>query len=308
MKLYSLGEKAVISNILNIIRRSFPKNDIPLGDDAAAVRLDDSWLILKIDGSSANTSKYEFMSWYDFGWRIASSAVSDVIAKGGKPLGVVTSLGIPRNYEDSVVYDIINGVTDLTTALNSYVLGGDINESSDEVWLDVAVLGVTKKFIPALSLQPGDHVFTTGCLGLSAIPYIIYVKKLDPTPWADVLKEIWRALPPLDFLNIVEYVRASTDISDGLASISRILELANVGLEINDFPLCERCIEFAKEVDIDVFSLIRFLGEEFQIVFTSSEDFIANKYLRLGKVTKDVGISIKGRKVDFGWEYFKGYR
>lgn len=307
MKLSSIGERGVINNILKIISRSFPLGDVPLGDDAAAFKLGDSWFILKIDGSSANTSKYEFMSWYDFGWRMTSAAVTDVIAKGGRPLGVVSSIGVPREYDDSLVYEVVNGVVDLTSALNAYVLGGDVNESSSEVWLDVAVVGIASRFIPATGLRPGDSLLVTNCLGLSAIPYIIHVRGLDPTPWMDVLKDIWRLRPPVDFLSIAEWVRASTDVSDGLASISRVLELNSVGLVIDEFPLCDRCLEFAGEVGVDEFDFIKFLGEEFQIVFTLDHISAYNKYVRLGTIVSGAGITIKGRKVDFGWEYFKGY-
>ncbi|MCS7108546.1 MAG: thiamine-phosphate kinase [Sulfolobales archaeon] len=307
MKLSSIGERAVINNLLSIIRKSFPISDVPLGDDAAAVKFGDQWLILKIDGSSANTSKYEFMDWYDFGWRIASSAVSDVVAKGGFPLGIVSSIGIPADYDDSIIYDIISGVTDFASTLNSYVLGGDVNESLNDVWLDIAVLGTARKFIPAVGLQAGDYLHVTGCLGLSAIPYILHFKKVDPTPWMDVLKSIWRSVPPLDFLKIASNVKASTDISDGLASISRVLSLSNVGLEIDEFPLCSKCVEFAEELNIDLSNFIKFLGEEFQIVFTFGDGLIDPRYPRLGRIVKGNGIVIKGEKVDFGWEYFRGY-
>ncbi len=307
MRLSSVGERAVINNILKIVSKSFPVSDIPLGDDAAAFKLGGSWLILKVDGSSANTSKYGFMSWYDFGWRVASAAVTDVIAKGGRPLGMVSSIGVPRDYDESTVYEIVSGVSELASSLNTYILGGDINESLSDVWLDVAVVGLTDRFIPATGLRPGEQLLVTSCLGLSAIPYIIYVRGLDPTPWTDTLNIIWRLKPPIDFLDIVNYVKSSTDISDGLASISRMLDLNSVGLAIDEFPLCRRCLEFAEEVGVDELEFIKFLGEEFQIAFTS-DDTPTSKYLKLGTITDTTGIVIKGRRADFGWEYFKGYR
>lgn len=307
MKLSSLGERVVVDNILKIISRVFPEGQLPLGDDAAAFKLGDSWIILKIDGSSASMSKYEFMSWYDFGWRVTVAAVTDVVVKGGRPLGVVSSIGIPKDMDESVVYEIVGGITDLTSSINSYVLGGDINESVSDVWVDVAVVGVTSKLIPALGLKPGDELLVDGCLGLSAIPYIIYLNKLDPTPWSDLLMKVWRVKPPVEFLSISDKVRVATDISDGLTSVNRLLELNNVGLLIDEIPLCDECLEFAKEVRVDVKDFMRYLGEEFRIVFTVGEGGLSSNYIRLGTVVSGSGIVVSGERVGFGWEYFKGF-
>jgi len=307
MKLSSLGERVVVDNILKIISRVFPEGQLPLGDDAAAFKLGDSWIILKIDGSSASMSKYEFMSWYDFGWRVTVAAVTDVVVKGGRPLGVVSSIGIPKDMDESVVYEIVGGITDLTSSINSYVLGGDINESVSDVWVDVAVVGVTSRLIPALGLKPGDELLVDGCLGLSAIPYIIYLNKLDPTPWSDLLMKVWRVKPPVEFLSISDKVRVATDISDGLTSVSRLLELNNVGLLIDEIPLCDECLEFAKEVRVDVKDFMRYLGEEFRIVFTVGEGGLSSNYIRLGTVVSGSGIVVSGERVGFGWEYFKGF-
>lgn len=307
MKLSSLGERVVVSNILKIISKAFPEGQLPLGDDAAAFKLGDVWVILKIDGSSANMSKYEFMSWYDFGWRVTAAAVTDVIAKGGRPLGIVSSIGIPKDMDEGVVYEVVGGVTDLTSSINAYVLGGDINESVGDVWIDVAVVGVTSRLIPALGLKPGDELLVDGCLGLSAIPYIIYINKLDPIPWTDILMNVWRVKPPVEFLSISDKVRVATDVSDGLTSVSRLLELNNVGLLIDEIPLCDECLEFAEEVKVGVKDFIKFLGEEFRIVFTVGEGGLSSNYLRLGTVVSGSGILLKGEKVDFGWEYFRGF-
>ncbi len=307
MKLSSLGERVVVDNILKIISRVFPEGQLPLGDDAAAFKLGDSWIILKIDGSSASMSKYEFMSWYDFGWRVTVAAVTDVVVKGGRPLGVVSSIGIPKDMDESVVYEIVGGITDLTSSINSYVLGGDINESVSDVWVDVAVVGVTSRLVPALGLKPGDELLVDGCLGLSAIPYIIYLNKLDPTPWSDLLMKVWRVKPPVEFLSISDKVRVATDISDGLTSVNRLLELNNVGLLIDEIPLCDECLEFAKEVRVDVKDFMRYLGEEFRIVFTVGEGGLSSNYIRLGTVVSGSGIVVSGERVGFGWEYFKGF-
>ncbi len=307
MKLSSVGERAVISKVLKIISKAFPSDQSFLGDDAAAFKLGDMWVVLKIDGSSANTSKYEFMSWYDFGWRIAAAATTDVIAKGGRPVGVVSSIGLPRDADEDIVYEVVSGVTDLAASLNSYVLGGDVNESAGDVWVDVAVVGTTTRFISAVGLKPGDELFVDGCLGLSAIPYIIFRNKLEPTSWVDVLKDIWSIKPPVEFLKIADRVKVSTDISDGLASVSRLLELNKVGLVIDEVPLCDICLEFAKEARVDLEDFIRYLGEEFRVVFAVSDGSSTGDYLRLGRTVEGGGISIGGGKVTYGWEHFRGF-
>jgi len=307
MKLSDLGERSVVSEILRRIAKVYPTNSLPLGDDAAAVEFCGSWLILKVDGSSARSSKYEWMSWSDFGWRMALAAVTDVIAKGGYPRAILSSIGVPRDYEASVVYDIVDGITELATLTNSYVLGGDVNEAYDDVWVDITVLGISRRLIPIKGLTPGDKLFVTGCLGLSAIPYIIYLKKLDPTPWSDVLKAIWRPRPVLEFLSIAGNVKASTDISDGFLSVIKMLEVNNVGLRIDNVPLCPICYEFIRETGVDMYELLKYLGEEYQITFALHDSNVGGNYHLLGMVTSEKGVKLQGRDIRFGWEYFKGF-
>lgn len=309
MMLSEVGEKAVISKLLEVISRNYPKNQLPLGDDAAAVRIGyGRWMIVKVDGASAAMSKYTLMSWYDFSWRVAAAAVTDIIAKGGKPVGIAVSVGIPANYDENVVYELVRGVNDLASSVGSYVLGGDLNESVNDVWVDVVAVGTAEKLIPITGLDVDDYLYVTGCVGLSAIPYIMFVKNLDPTPWTDLLKTIWRPKPPTDFLYIVTAVKSATDISDGITSISRMAVMNRLGIAIDSLPLCDECLEFMRENKIDEEEVLRYLGEEYHIVFAVTDAELPGNYRLFGRVVSKEGVFYRGKQINYGWEYFKGFR
>ncbi len=309
LKLSLLGEDLAIKKIIEEYVSTVSGSPLSKYDDAIAFPIDNFWVLVKIDGTSASTSKYPWQSWESFGFRVTSSAVSDIIAKGGKPLLIMASIGVPKYWEIDLLMDLIRGIKNLGKFINAAYCGGDLNSSgSNEVWLDIVAAGTASKIIPNTPLRIGDLAYISGCLGMSAIPYIVYSKKLDYRAWEDIISKAMFPHPPIKFLDVIKKytIIASTDISDGLRSILRILKLNNVGLKVKELPLCDEVTEFMQETKVTVKEIVKYMGEEVVIFFTSSEN-ISGCY-ELGVITEDTGIVINGEHItEGGWDNFRGF-
>jgi len=309
LKLSLLGEEKVVRKILEEFVDSVHGSSLSKYDDAIAYPVGDVWVLVNIDGTSAKASKYPWQPWDSFGYRVACSATADIIAKGGKPILIAASLGVPKSWEVDLLMNLIRGIKNLSKSINALYCGGDLNSSgSNEAWIDVAVIGVAHKVVPNTPLKVGDKAYVSKCLGISAIPYIVYSKKLDYRVWEDVLSKAMYPHPPIEFLDVIKKytVTASTDISDGMGSILRVLNLNNVSLKVKELPLCDEVIEFMRETKADLTDIIKYMGEEVVVFFTSNE--VINTCHELGVITRGTGIVINSKRItEVGWDNFKGF-
>jgi thiamine-monophosphate kinase len=111
-------------------------------------------------------------------------------------------------------------------------------------------------------------------------------------------------------------VSASIDSSDGLAwSLHEISRASGVGFEINNLPIAEEAIEFAKMHKLDPVELALYGGEEYELVITVKPRLwkkLSEKVslIKIGRVTKEKALVSKVGKKTFpiearGWEHFK---
>ncbi|MEM1537614.1 MAG: AIR synthase related protein, partial [Candidatus Nezhaarchaeales archaeon] len=107
-----LGEHRVVDSILAVLRKQ-AKPAIPFGDDVSAVKLDrGKLLILKTDTMVWDTDVPPGMTARQAGRKALVMNVSDLAAKGVKPLAAVVSLSIPSSTSIDEVLSIIKGLED----------------------------------------------------------------------------------------------------------------------------------------------------------------------------------------------------
>ena len=93
-KLSDLGERKAIQLISEILS----KGDVAvgIGDDCAAIDMGEEYLLVSTDMISQKTHIPEQMTPFQIGWFIVAINLSDIAAKGGMPLGLVLSFGLPK--------------------------------------------------------------------------------------------------------------------------------------------------------------------------------------------------------------------
>ncbi len=300
-------------NLLAIIKSYVDihqKNILGFNEDAVAVKINNLNFIINIDGWVASTDMPSEISYYSAAYRAVANSLSDIYAKGGTPIGMIASSSVN---DDSIVIDIVKGLSAASNDFKINYLGGDINQSNDVV-IDVVTFGIAEYIIKRSGAQPGDNVYWLGPpLGrMGAVFGILLDNWVGDRNTAIAEYSKPRLFP--EFLEIIKEinVNASIDSSDGLAkSIHLISNLSNVRIDIFfSNILDEWALEVSQKNNADIYNLILYSGEELGIIFTSNSltDNIAKKYKNLyliGKVSEGTGVFFNNHPVkNIGWTHF----
>lgn len=322
-KLSDLGERKVIQIISKIL--STGDVAVGIGDDCAALEFENQYLLVSTDMISEKTHIPNIMTPGQIGWFIVAINLSDIAAKGGKPLGMVLSLGLPKNTSNLFLEELIRGADGCATKYNTYIIGGDTKENSD-VMLCGTVFGTVKKeeFMSRKGAKIGDLVAVTGRLGKAGAGYYALKNGIKDK---SLIKSLLEPTPRLNegmILAKEKIVSSCMDISDGLSSsLYQLQELNDVGFEIKQekLPLSSKLQQLSsKNHQLDVYEYGLHFGGDYELLFTISEDSfekaqrslkkIGTTVTSIGRVTKEKRITIvkngiKKTLPNKGYEHFK---
>jgi thiamine-monophosphate kinase len=172
MKHLGLGPGPEFDLIRAIIARLGPDAS-GIGDDCAIIPIGDIHLVASIDCSVEGVHfRLDWLTPEQIGYRAAAAALSDLAADGAEPIGVLVSLGLPGAGSPTGLPDgrgeqgteIMAGVGAACRAVGAQVLGGDLVRS-DQLIVDVCVLGTAQRPVRRAGAKAGDGVWVTGILG-----------------------------------------------------------------------------------------------------------------------------------------------
>ena len=164
-----LGERKIIELILNCLDR-MPNMPIPFGDDASAVELGTNELaVINMDMLVRKTDVPQTMNLWQAARKAVIMNISDLAAKGAKPLVLLASIGVPPDLTKTDIQQIGKGLNAGAREYGAYILGGDTNEASDLI-ISCMALGVCKRanLIKRNGAEPGDILAATGSFGKTA--------------------------------------------------------------------------------------------------------------------------------------------
>jgi len=296
---------------------------VPFGDDVSAVDIGHGKLaVLKTDMLVGKTDVPPGMSLSQAARKAAVMNISDLAAKGVKPIALLASIGLPRNLKKRDIEQIGTGLNVGAREYNAYVLGGDTSEASDLV-ISCAAFGIGEKRCIMLrsGAKPGDIVAVTGLFGKTAAGLKIMLQRLSAPLRVrkGLLDSVLMPRARLkEGLTLAQTgaVTASIDSSDGLAwSLHEISRASGVGFQISNIPVAEEASELAKMHKLDQIELGLYGGEEYELVVTVKPMLwkkVSKKVSlsRIGRVTKEKTLVLKVGKKAFpiearGWEHFK---
>ena len=305
-----------------------PNMPIPFGDDVSAVDIGNGKLaVLKTDMLVGKTDVPPKMNLWQAARKAVVMNISDLAAKGVKPIALLASIGIPRSFTKKDIQQIGKGLNTGAREYNAYILGGDTNEASDLVISCTAFGIVEKRYLMKRSgAKPDDIVAVTGLFGKTSSGLKILLK--DLTAPLDIKKELVDAvlMPQARLkegltLAQTHAVTASIDSSDGLAwSLHEISRASNVGFVIDNLPVAREAEEFAKIHDFDPVELSLYGGEEYEIVVTlepklwektkKATEQVGASLTKIGQVTKERTLLLRTKEKIIriearGWEHFK---
>ena len=169
MKISDLGEFGLIDRIGKTAPRNAKRAPIGIGDDAAALLLSPSSVLLATTDMLIEGVHFDLKTTdlYSLGWKAAAVNLSDIAAMGGVPRFCLTALGIPTSLTVEQVDEFYRGFSVCIRKQGTVLVGGDTCSSPKGLIINVTVLGEAdrKRVITRSGARPGDLIYVTGTLG-----------------------------------------------------------------------------------------------------------------------------------------------
>jgi thiamine-monophosphate kinase len=324
--LKDLGELGIIE-ILERALGTSALTVVGFGDDISAIRLANHKVaVLKTDMLVGSTDIPPGMTMRQAARKAVVGNVSDMAAKGIRPLAGLVALGLPSQLTDRDVHEIASGLAQAAKEYDFPLVGGDTNESKD-LTITIALFAVADRrgLILRSGARVGDIVAVTEKFGDTAAGLkALLEKKKHPGQLSRPLYEaVYNPKAQLDLgtrLARSGAITSSIDSSDGLAwSLHELTKASRVGIILNRVPVSKAAAEFAELYHYDANSLALYGGEEYHLVVTIRRSRIAlaqraakGKLQLVGVVTRSFrGVRLRqaGKETIIprkGWEHFKG--
>lgn len=239
-----------------------------------------------------------------FSERLLRTALSDLAAKGARPIGYMLSVAWPQGRDPKWLNGFVRGLHDAQESFDCPLVGGDTTSTTGPLVASATVFGLVPKgeMVRRSGAKPGDDVWYTGVLGRAEIGLAIVtgkisglVAELSPIEQLAAEDAYLRPEPRFAFRKILRhYASAAADISDGLLSEAGHIAQAS-GVQIDLIGATTKSAAF---------------GDDYELLFTSAvenrdalQDGAAALGLpltRCGTVLNGVGVSVDGNTVDSG--------
>jgi thiamine-monophosphate kinase len=323
--LRDLGELRII-NILERALGTSRNTLVGFGDDISAVKLADGKVaVLKTDMLVGSTDIPPGMTMRQAAHKAVVANVSDLAAKGARPLAGLVALGLPSTLREKDIRSIAAGLSEAAREYEFPLVGGDTNESND-LTITIALFAIARKdqLVLRSGARVGDLVAVTGEFGAASVGLKALLQhRIRPHR---LPLQMYRAVyNPRAQLNLglglcaSGALTASIDSSDGLAwSLHELTRASAVGIRIDKVPVSRAATQFAARYHYRAGDLALYGGEEYCLVVTVKPDKfrIAQKVARgelraIGVVTrKSAGVRLQLEEGEVrvpmrGWEHFR---
>jgi thiamine-monophosphate kinase len=251
-----------------------------IGDDAAVIEEHRGRdLILKTDMSIEGVHfRRQLHPPRSVGHRALARSLSDVAAMGGTPHFALISLAVSKRATHAWIKQVYAGIFALAAQFNVVVVGGDTAVVPGSTLMDVIVVGEVGRGRAILrsGAQPGDQIYVSGRLGLSALGLRLLRSGAGRTSEDAGAAQALRAhLHPQPRCALGVYLAnrrlasALIDISDGLSTdLDHLCQASSVGATVwvDRLPLPQLATPGRRSVD--PLRLALHGGEDYELLFT----------------------------------------
>ena len=244
-----------------------------LEDDAAILEVAAGTLVLTCDTLVESVHYRPDDPPADVAWKLIAVNLSDLAAKGARPIGVLLSYALgPRDWDAAFV-------AGLATALNTFdlpLLGGDtvaMPEGAPRALTLTAIGGAAGPVPSRAGARPGDRLWVSGTIGDSGAGLRALMAGRDEP--AGLIERYRNPRPRIEAgQRLAPIVRAMMDVSDGLLiDAKRMAEASGcravIGLD--DIPRSEALIGIAG-VGLDATLGAATAGDDYELLFAAAAE------------------------------------
>ena|SRR5436853_7667718 len=266
-----------------------------LADDAAVLELGGRTLVLTHDMLVEGVHYRPEDPPGDVAWKLLAVNLSDLAAKGARPLGVLLGFSLGESKWDSA---FVEGLQKALEAFRIPLLGGDTVRGAGARTLALTALGDSEGPVPSRAGgRAGDHIWVSGTIGdsgagLRGLGEALAERYRNPRPRL----EAGQRLAPL--------VSAMMDVSDGLLIDSSRLAAASaaaVEIDLALMPLSEAfraALGDGREARLEAATA----GDDYELLFAAApgrapeilalQDEIGLSLSRIGSLAEGAGLSL----------------
>jgi len=240
--------------------------------------------------------------------------LSDIVASGGKPLWCLLQIGF--SYEKISPDYLTKFIKQFLKECKKYqcsLIGGDTFYSKQTV-LSLTMGGNAKNYITRKS-YPDSYIYVTGSFGLSLLGFKILLNKVDiPNHLKSIaLKKHLAPEARIQWAQkIYPYAISMMDVSDGLyQDLKKMAKISQYQFEIylENVPIHPKFKKYISPEDAFI------SGEEYELIFTTSEKIKFPFVTQIGKITDNkikkntsaLKLLYNGKEYslkEFGFEHF----
>jgi thiamine-monophosphate kinase len=278
------GEFETIAALFAPLTRGHPAA-LGLKDDAACLRLSSKdELVVTADALVAGVHFFDADPPAAIARKALRTNLSDLAAKGARPVGYFLSIMRPRGWSDARLAAFARGLAADGVAFGIPLLGGDSTSTPGPFSVAITALGTMRRgtMLRRDGARDGDDLWVSGSIGDGAFGLLVAsgkLKKLSAARRAALLARYRVPQPRLALGQaLVGIAHAAMDVSDGLiADLGHICRASAVGatVELDAVPF-SAAAQAAIAQDAKLRGTAISGGDDYELLFTAPPSARAN--------------------------------
>lgn len=326
MLISEIGELALIEKLRALFGAIDGGVIVPIGDDAAVFASGGMNVVVTTDLMAEHVHfDYAYTSFYQVGFKLISSNVSDLFAMGSAPAYAFLDVAMRRDRREEDFDEFLRGVKDASELFALKVLGGDLSAAREDDFYAATLVGHVLRPVKRSGAHEGDRIFITGPTGESAAGLDILRQMREQVDFRKsggsgppglperTLSAVRRHLLPVprNPSGLIDRANAMIDISDGLLiDLWRMCMASGRGAVIYEerIPVSDAVRSVAAGLGKDPWDYVFAGGEDYELLIASAAEHLEG-CICIGEIM-DAGFFIvdkNGQKRPFvprGYEHF----
>jgi thiamine-monophosphate kinase len=268
----------------------------------------------------------------DIAWKAIAVNVSDLTAKGARPVAYLLSLAFPEHPGRAWLDAFAAGLAEAQATFGIQLAGGDTDRRPGPLSMTVTAIGRVPqgRMVRRATARAGDLLFLSGTLGDSALGFLLRQAPgraaelgLDDAGARALVGRYLRPMPRLALApHLVSFATAAMDVSDGLVKdCGRLARAAGLGavLDAARLPLSEPA-RTALRQQPGLLEVVLTGGDDYEVLAAVAPDHAAAfraaaagsgvPVAEIGRLVEGQGVAVTGpdgRPLELrraGWDHF----